>query len=160
MRRIDPVGFVATQLGAGEVPNLCGVDDADDVARLMQCARDAEAKAPGGFQTGVNPLDLLGDQPIKQMAPSMSGINEAPRAYFVATRHAYVECIFGNVDTQYPVDHCSTLSLYSLQQEPRFEQPCTQDLRSRASQDTVQSEQQSLENGGLIYRTGSFAKGR
>jgi hypothetical protein len=38
VRRIDPVGFVATQLGAGEVPNLCGVDD---VARLMQCARCA-----------------------------------------------------------------------------------------------------------------------
>jgi hypothetical protein len=31
--------------------------------------------------------------------------------------------------TRYPVDYCSTLSLYSLQQEPRFEQPCTQDLR-------------------------------
>jgi hypothetical protein len=103
VRRIDPVGFVATQLGAGEVPNLCGVDNADDVAPLMQCARDAEAKAPGGFQTGVNSLDLLGDQPIKQMAPSMTGINEAPRAYLVATRHAYVERIFGNVDTQYPV---------------------------------------------------------
>src|SRR5271166_2144281 len=43
--------------------------------------------------------------------------------------------------------------------ELRFEQPCTQDLRSRASQDTVQSEQRSLEKRGLIYRTGSFAKG-
>jgi hypothetical protein len=32
-------------------------------------------------------------------------------------------------------------------QELRFEQPCTQDLRSRASQDTVQSEQRSMENG-------------
>src|SRR4029077_17306457 len=43
--------------------------------------------------------------------------------------------------------------------EPRFEQPCTRDLRSRASQDTVQSEQRSLEKRGLIYRTGSSAKG-
>jgi hypothetical protein len=43
--------------------------------------------------------------------------------------------------------------------ELRFEQPCTQDLRSCASQDTVQSEQRSLEKRGLIYRTGSFAKG-
>src|SRR5690348_9309607 len=34
-----------------------------------------------------------------------------------------------------------------------------QDLRSCASQDTVQSEQRSLEKRGLIYRTGSFAKG-
>ena len=34
----------------------------------------------------------------------------------------------------------------------------TQDLRSCASQDTVQSEQRSLETGP-IYRTGSFAKG-
>src|SRR6476469_6813653 len=39
----------------------------------------------------------------------------------------------------------------SLQHELRFEQPCTQDLRSCASQDTVQSEQRSLEKRGLIY---------
>src|SRR5438132_12969101 len=50
-------------------------------------------------------------------------------------------------------------STSSLQHELRFEQPCTQDLRSCASQDTVQSEQRSLEKRGLIYRTGSFAKG-
>src|SRR6478672_3774025 len=50
-------------------------------------------------------------------------------------------------------------SISSLQHELRFEQPCTQDLRSCASQDTVQSEQRSLEKRGLIYRTGSFAKG-
>src|ERR1700750_368322 len=45
------------------------------------------------------------------MAPSISGIREAPGAYLVATRHAHVDCIFGNVDTQYPVDHCPILSL-------------------------------------------------
>src|SRR6516225_463008 len=50
-------------------------------------------------------------------------------------------------------------STSSLQHELRFEQPCTQDLRSCSSQDTVQSEQRSLEKRGLIYRTGSFAKG-
>jgi hypothetical protein len=33
------------------------------------------------------------------------------------------------------------------EQELRFDQPCTQDLRISASQDTVQSEQRSLENG-------------
>jgi hypothetical protein len=38
----------------------------------------------------VNPLDLLGDQPSKEMAPSISGIREAPGAYLVATRHAHV----------------------------------------------------------------------
>src|SRR3954468_7108239 len=51
-------------------------------------------------------------------------------------------------------------SASSLQHELRFEQPCTRDLRSRASQDTVQSEQRSLEKRGLIYRTGSSPKGR
>src|SRR4029077_4352723 len=50
-------------------------------------------------------------------------------------------------------------SISSLRHELLFEQPCTQDLRSCASQDTVQSEQRSLEKRGLIYRTGSFAKG-
>src|SRR5438046_7819894 len=29
----------------------------------------AETITPGGFQTGVNPLDLLGNQPIQEMAP-------------------------------------------------------------------------------------------
>ena len=68
--------------------------------------------APGGFQTGVNPLDLLADQPSKEMAPSISGIRKAPGAYLVATRHAHVDCIFGDVDTQNPVDHCPILSLH------------------------------------------------
>src|SRR5256714_15493147 len=61
------------------------------------------------------------------------------------------------------IDVCKNTQSYpstsSLQHELRFEQPCTQDLRSCASQDTVQSEQRSLEKRGLIYRTGSFAKG-
>ena len=59
VRRIDPVSFVATQLGAREVPNLGRIDDADDMTSLVQCARDAETIAPGGFQTGVNPWNLL-----------------------------------------------------------------------------------------------------
>src|SRR5262245_5687724 len=86
MRRIDPICFVATQLGAREVPNLGGIDDTDDMVSLVQCARDAETIAPGGFQTGVNPLDPLGDQPIQEMAPSIRGICEAPCAHLVAAR--------------------------------------------------------------------------
>jgi hypothetical protein len=35
VRRIDPVSFVATQLGAREVTNLSGIDDADDVTSLV-----------------------------------------------------------------------------------------------------------------------------
>jgi hypothetical protein len=42
VRRIDPVSFVATQLGTREVPNLGGIDDADDMTSLVQRARDAE----------------------------------------------------------------------------------------------------------------------
>src|SRR6516164_8815810 len=96
----------------------------------------------------MHPSDLLAGQPIQEMAPSIRGIREAPGAHsVVAARHARVECIFGNIDTQHSVDHYPILSTLPLQQEPRFEQPCTQDLRSRASQDTVQSKQRSLENG-------------
>src|SRR5208282_5858059 len=61
VRRIDPVSFVATQLGTREVPNLGRIDDADDMTSLVQRAGDAETIAPSGFQTGVNPLDLLAD---------------------------------------------------------------------------------------------------
>ena len=61
--------------------------------------------------------------------------------------------------TRLPPSQWRSARTSSLQHELRFEQPCTQDLRSCASQDTVQSEQRSLEKRGLIYRTGSFAKG-
>src|SRR5215831_15016627 len=109
MRRIDPISFVATQLGTREVPNLGGIDDADDMTSLVQRARDAETIAPGGFQTGVNPSHPLGDQPIEEMAPSIRGVRKAPCAHLVAARHARVQRVFGNVDTQYPVDHCPIL---------------------------------------------------
>src|SRR3954447_1310357 len=69
VRRIHPISLVATQLGAHEVSNLGGIDDADNMVGLVQRTRDAETITPGGFQTGVNPLDLLGNQPIQEMAP-------------------------------------------------------------------------------------------
>src|SRR5208283_5314899 len=55
-----------------------------------------------------------GDQPIQEMAPSIRGVRKAPCAHLVATRHARVERIFRNVDTQYSVDHCPILSLHLL----------------------------------------------
>src|SRR5580704_7906310 len=110
VRRIDPVSFVATQLGTREIPNLGRIDDADDMTSLVQRAGDAETIAPGGFQTGVNPSDPLGDQPIQEMAPPIRG--KAPCAHLVAARHARVERILRNVDTQYSVDHCPILSLH------------------------------------------------
>src|SRR5262249_53419957 len=61
--------------------------------------------APGRFQTGVNPSAPLGDEPIQEMAPSIRRICKALCAHLVAARHARVERIFGNVDTQYSVDH-------------------------------------------------------
>src|SRR5215831_12467495 len=96
----------------------------------------------------MNPSDLLGGQPIQEMAPSIRGIREAPGTHsVVAARHARVERIFGNIDN--PISRQSLFypSTSCIQQELRIEQPCTQDLRSRVSQDTVQSEQRSLENG-------------
>src|SRR5580693_2870713 len=93
-------------LPARQVPNLGGIDDADDMTSLVQRAGDAETIAPSRFQTGVNPSDPLGDQPIQEMAPSIRGIRKASCAPFATTRHARVERIFGNVDTQYSVDQC------------------------------------------------------
>src|SRR5580658_9893367 len=40
-----------------------------------------------------------------------------------------------------------------------MDQPCTQDLRQNASQDTVRPKQRSLEKRGRIYRSGLVAKG-
>jgi hypothetical protein len=39
VRCIDPFSFVATQLGAREVPNLSEIDDADDVRFAWLIAR-------------------------------------------------------------------------------------------------------------------------
>src|ERR1700730_11463660 len=46
------------------------------------------------------------------MAPSIRGVRKAPCAHLVAARHARVERIFRNVDTQYSVDHYPILSLH------------------------------------------------
>src|SRR5437763_15748000 len=75
------VSLVATQLGAHEVSNLGGIDDADNMVGLVQRTRDAETITPGGFQTGVDPLDLLGNQPIQEMAPPIRRIREALGAH-------------------------------------------------------------------------------
>src|ERR1700693_1863605 len=109
VRRIDPVSFVATQLGAHKVSNLGGIDDADNVTGLVQCTCDSETIASGGFQTGMNPSDFMGNQPIQQMVPSIRCIREALGAHLGAAGDAHVECILGNVDTQYSVDHCPIL---------------------------------------------------
>src|SRR5207253_11169068 len=61
-----PSVLLRPQLGAHEVSNLGGIDDADNMVGLVQRTRDAETITPGGFQTGVNPLDLLGNQPIQE----------------------------------------------------------------------------------------------
>src|SRR4029077_16183201 len=108
-RRIDPVGFVSTQLGAHEVSNLSGIDDADNMTALVQRTREAKTIAPGRFQTGVNSLDPLGDQPIQKMVPPVRCICKALGAHLGAAGDAHVERILGNVDTQYSVDHCLIL---------------------------------------------------
>ena len=105
VRRIDPISFVAPQLGACEVPNLRGIDDADNMTGVVQCARDAQTIEPCGFQTGVNTLDLPADKSVQEMAPSVRGIREALCAHLVVVRQACVERIFGNVDTQFAVGH-------------------------------------------------------
>ena len=158
VRRIDPVSFVATQLGACEVPNLGRIDDADDMTSLVQRAGDAETIAPGGFQTGVNPSDPLGDQPIQEMAPSIRGVRKAPCAHLVAARHARVERIFRNVDTQYSVDHCPILSLhlFSKGAPPRTTLYTGSALRRVPGYRPISKAE--LGKRGLIYGTGSRAK--
>jgi hypothetical protein len=104
--------------------------------------------------------DLLGDQPIKQMAPSMSGISEAPSRAFCCNQTSYVECIFGNVDTQHPSMRVLPFRFIPFSTSPASNNLVRRIDASCASLATVQSEQQSLEKRGLIYRTGSFARGR
>src|SRR5580700_7789941 len=103
----------------------------------------------GFYGQSANP----GDGAIHQMNSRSSWC--APWCSWRCSRRVY------SWKRRYPIlrRSLSYPSISSPQHELRFEQPCTQDLRSCASQDTVQSEQRSLEKRGLIYRTGSFAKG-
>src|SRR5690349_24699246 len=57
VRRIDPVRLVATQIGAHEVSNLGGIDDADNMVGLVQRTRDTEQRTPGASQTSVNAFE-------------------------------------------------------------------------------------------------------
>jgi hypothetical protein len=77
VRRIDPVSFVATQLGAREVSNLGGIGDADNMTGLVQRICDAETVAPSGFQTGVDTLDVLRNQPIQEKAERVNDFETA-----------------------------------------------------------------------------------
>jgi hypothetical protein len=58
--------------GLGATDDVQGVGGQERLHLVeLPYARGALIQAPGGFQTGVNSLDLLGDRPIKQMAPSI-----------------------------------------------------------------------------------------
>jgi hypothetical protein len=107
VRCIDAVSFVAPQLGPRKVPNLGGIDDADNMTRVVQCACDTQTIESSRFQTGMNTSHLPRDKPIQEMAPSIRGIREALCVRLVVARQTRVECIFGNVDTQFTVGHCS-----------------------------------------------------
>ena len=88
---IDLIGLVAPQLGAGEVADLGGIDEAHDVPGLMQRQRDTQAVAPGCFQTGVDLSDLVLGQPGNQLAPAIGRIGETSGARLRAGQQAGVE---------------------------------------------------------------------
>src|SRR5580704_10338245 len=104
----------------------------------------------GFYGQSANP----GDGAIHQMNSRSSWC--APWCSWRCSRRVY------SWKRRYPIlrRSLSYPSISSPQHELRFEQPCTQDLRSCASQDTVQSEQRSLEKRGLIYAQVLSPKGR
>ena len=104
----------------------------------------------------MNLSDLVLAEPGNQLMPAIGRIGEALRARLCTRPEASVECVLGNVNTQYSVNHFKALS-----SDPRSDGSAsiTQDLRQNASQDTVQPKQRSLEKRGRIYRSGLVAKG-
>src|SRR6476620_7879759 len=92
------------------------------------------------------------------MVPPVRRICKALGAHLGAAGDAHVERILGNVDTQYSVDHCLILPS-RLCSTSSASSNLVRRIYAHARPDTVQSEQRSLEKRGLIYRTGSFAKG-
>jgi hypothetical protein len=159
MHGIDLIGLVAPQLRPREVADLSGIGDAHDVPNLMECERDAQAVAPGCLQTGVNLSDLVLAEPGKSgdashrvnWRSSWSAPLCQPRGW----------CRRCSWKRRCPVQRQSFQGFLfrSSQRRLRIDQPCTQDLRQNASQDTVQPKQRSLEKRSRIYRSGLVAKG-
>src|SRR3954465_14999605 len=59
VRGIDLIGLVAPQLGAREVANLGGIDEAHDVPGLMERQRDAQAVMSGRLQASMDLSNLV-----------------------------------------------------------------------------------------------------
>jgi hypothetical protein len=71
VRGIDLIGLVAPQLGAREVADLGGIDEAHDVPGLMERQRDAQAVMSGRLQASVDLSNLVLGQPGNQFAPAI-----------------------------------------------------------------------------------------
>jgi Family of unknown function (DUF5681) len=93
-----------------EVADSSGIDDAHDMPSLMEGKRDAEAVASGCLQTGMNLSDLVLAEPGNQLMPAIGRIGEALGARLCTSPEASVECVLGNVNTQYSVSHFKAFS--------------------------------------------------
>jgi hypothetical protein len=109
VRGIDLIGLVAPQLGAREVADLGGIDEAHDVPGLMERQRDAQAVASGCFQASVDLSDLVLGQPGNQLAPAIGRIGETSGARFRAGQHAGVD-----LETSMPRTASVILRFFSL----------------------------------------------
>jgi hypothetical protein len=57
------------------------------------------------LQTGVNPSDFVLAEPGNQLMPTIGRIGEALGVHLCTSPEAGVECVLGNVNTQYSVSH-------------------------------------------------------
>ena len=155
MHRIDWVGFVAPQLRPRKVADLSWIDDAHDVACLMECERDAQAVASSCLQTGVNPSDFVLAEPGNQLMPTIGRIGEALGAHLCTSPEASVECVLGNVNTQYSVSHFKAFS-----SDPRSNGSASINLVHRICVRTGPRIPPSLNSGALKSGTESVGRAR
>ncbi len=102
---IDLVGLIATELGAGEVPDLRRVDHADDVTRVVQRQGYAEAMTPGRFHADMGLFAVDGLQPRQHQLPAIGAVGKDLGLLALASYAIGIQGLLGYIDSNYKVTH-------------------------------------------------------
>ncbi len=129
--------FCCGQFGAGEVTDPGRVDNADDVAGVVQRQRHAEAVTTGRLHADVSLLAAHGGEPNQHQLPAIGTVLEGPALLSLTSCAVRVQALLGHVDSNYRVTHFllpfQGLNTARLRVGP----PCTRDQRQAAALDAV-----------------------
>src|SRR5580658_7911542 len=88
-----------------EVTDLCRIDDADDVTRIVQCQRHAEAVTAGRLHADMGLFAAHGLEPGSHQLPAIGTVCEDPALFPLAFCTVGVQGLLGHVDSDYGITH-------------------------------------------------------